>query len=269
MLTRRIAPAAASTRPDGRPDGRAACDPTGLLALQRSAGNRTVTRVVRRSLDRVTFTPGVMHDHRPSGHWGDVQAAPNSGWKEELICERMSPSGVVGAAIWAEFDDKPLALQHLNHYLSTGGGADFNENANLDRMLRTDVGVQRAIARVIPVGAARSGKVARSLKLEQDDYDSQDFRFAFGAIDRLDVEADFGAGTLHAWFQDRYEWHPVYPWYTAEPGDVARETNCVHAALVELKAGGVAKDYWMKGEATVPLSVLPAPSTGSGGGSGL
>ena len=39
--------------------------------------------------------------------------------------------------------------------------------------------------------------------------------------------------------------------------DKARETNCVHAAIVEMQAG-TAADYWMKGEATAPLSVLSA-----------
>jgi hypothetical protein len=36
-----------------------------------------------------------------------------------------------------------------------------------------------------------------------------------------------------------------------------------HAAFVELKSSG-AKDYWMKGEATVPLSVI-VPAGGGGG----
>ena len=47
--------------------------------------------------------------------------------------------------------------------------------------------------------------------------------------------------------------------YVKFPDDDAREPNCVHAALVELQSG-TAADYWMKGEATVPLSVLTAGS---------
>ena len=49
-----------------------------------------------------------------------------------------------------------------------------------------------------------------------------------------------------------------------------RETNCVHAALVELKSGGAA-DYWMKGEATIPLGDLAVPvkSKPDKGGGGL
>lgn len=44
----------------------------------------------------------------------------------------------------------------------------------------------------------------------------------------------------------------------------ARDTNCVHAALVELRSSGAA-DVWMKGEATVPLSVI-RPAKGGGKG---
>jgi hypothetical protein len=201
----------------------------------------------------------------PSGHWTDVQAAPNSGFAEGLICSHLSPAGVVGAAIADEFSDKPIALRHLLWYLGAGGGADLVEDANLESMLRTDSGVQALLNARIPTGRA-GGTASAHFKIEQNDYVNQDFRFAFGAIDRLDFEADFIAGTLHAWFQDRYEWHPVYPFYTAMAGDAVRSTNCVHAALVELKIGGVAKDYWMKGEATVPLSaVRPAPASGASG----
>ena len=34
-----------------------------------------------------------------------------------------------------------------------------------------------------------------------------------------------------------------------------RDTNCVHAALVELKSQGAA-DFWMIGEATFPLTLF-------------
>ena len=66
----------------------------------------------------------------------------------------------------------------------------------------------------------------------------------------------------------RYEFHPYYPsLYAVIPddptvplpdqhtGDVWRETNCVHAAMVELKDEGAA-DFWMIGQATVPLRLF-------------
>lgn len=212
------------------------------------------------------FQPGVNHGHTPSGRWADVQANPNSGFWVNRACANFSPNVVVLIAINREFSDKPLALDHLNWYLGNGQGADYIEDTNLDRLLRTDTGVQALLAGIIPSSAPASGRFTHNVKVEQSNYQNQDFRYAFGAIDRLDFEVDFTAGTVHAWFQDRYEWHPVYPGlYTALAGDVVRETNCVHAALVELQTGG-ARDFWMKGEATVPLSLFrraPAPS-GSG-----
>jgi hypothetical protein len=178
----------------------------------------------------------------------------------------MSPRELIGIAMLVKFRDKPLALAHLNWYLTTGRGADFPEDANIKMMLEKDTGVQAAIGSLIPRGRT-SGTFPSSLKIEQSNYAMEDLRFAFGAIDQLDFEADFAAGTLHAWFQDRYEWHPFYPGlYTAFSDDGARETNCVHAALVELKTSGAA-DFWMKGEATVPLSlVAKTAAPGSGGG---
>jgi len=175
----------------------------------------------------------------------------------------MTPRELVGAAILAEFRDKPIALNHLNWYLATGRGLDLPEDGNITDMLQRDRGVQAAIRALIPPGRT-SGTFATHLKLEQQNYGVEDFQFAFGAIDWLDVEVDFGAGTVHVWFQDRYEWHPVYPGlYTHFADDMARETNCVHAALVELKSSGAA-DFWMKGEATVPLSVITTGRAGAG-----
>jgi hypothetical protein len=227
---------------------------TPAALLHRSVGNRAAAGL----LQRVVFTPGVKHDHTPSGRWVDVQAAPNSGFFENRVCANSSPRTVVDLAIWAKFDDKPIAKKHLEWYLSAGKGADFVEDANLDSLLRSDVGVQAAIVAVLPSPWPSAGTFTGHVKIEQRDYVNQDFRFAFGAIDRLDFEVDWAAKTLHAWFQDRYEWHPVYSGlYTKYPDDDARDTNCVHAALVELQASGAA-DYWMRGEATVPL---PTPAS--------
>jgi len=203
------------------------------------------------------FHPGVMHDHKPSGRWADVQANPNSGFWENQVCKNFDPIDVMRAASFAALRGKPIATEHLRWFFS-GGGADFVEDSNLDLMLRTDSGVQGIIRARIPTGRS-SGIFIAHVEIEQDFYDDEDFQYAFGAIDRLDFAVDFAAGTLEAWFQDRYEWHPVYPFYTKLPGDIiagkARETNCVHAAAVELKSG-TARDYWMKGETTIPLAAL-------------
>ena len=201
------------------------------------------------------FTAGVSHKHKPCGKWADIQAAPNSGFVLNHLCPNMTPIQLVRTAMIAKFIDKPIALTHLDWYLVTGKGLDFKEDANIKDMMERDTGVQAAIAALIPPGRT-TGKFASNLKIEQSDYAVEDFQFAFGAIDRLDFEVDFGAKTIHVWFQDFYEWHPYYPGlYSAFSDDGARETNCLHAALVELKLTGAA-DYWMKGEATVPLSLV-------------
>jgi hypothetical protein len=203
------------------------------------------------------YNPGVNHGHKPSGRWSEIQDNPNSSIKVGFVCKHWSPRKVVDIAIFEEFRDKPIASEHLEWYLSKGKGADFVEDKYIEKMLRTDRGVQGAIMARVPGGSA-SGKFSGHFKLEQSDYDIEDFQYAFGAIDRLDFEADFAADTLHAWFMDRYEWHPYYPGiYDVQPDDGARETNCVHAAMVELKSVGAA-DFWMKGEATIPFSVVKA-----------
>ena len=109
-----------------------------------------------------------------------------------------------------EFDDKPIAKEHLDWYLTKGKGADLVENANIEKMLRSDRGVQAMIETRMPSPWPTTGKWATDFKVEQSDYVDQDLRFAFGAIDRLDIEVDFDAKTITGWFQDRYEWHPVY-----------------------------------------------------------
>ena len=84
--------------------------PGGVLALQRALGNRGVGAL----LQRVAYTPGSKHDHTPSGKWADVQKNPSSGFFENRVCANRSPQGVVDAAIWAKFDDKPIAKAHLD-----------------------------------------------------------------------------------------------------------------------------------------------------------
>jgi uncharacterized protein DUF4157 len=201
---------------------------------------------------KTVFHPGVMHNHQPSGRWADVQKNPDSGFGIESVCRHSSPGTVLTLAKATALYGNPIAIAHLNWYLN-GGGKDFIEDDNLELMLRTDAGVQDKITKSIPSGTS-TGIFSGHVVITQDNYSSDEFKNSFGEIDRLDFEVDFAAGTIHAWFQDRYEWHPVYSFYKQMPGDFARPTNCVHAAAVELKSEG-AKDYWMKGE--MPFKVIP------------
>jgi hypothetical protein len=200
------------------------------------------------------FHPGIMHDHQATGKWEEVQANPDSAIGINSICRHSPPEGVIVAAGLFELRDKPMAAEHLSWFLSKGSGSNFDENTNLDLLLRTDSGAQAKIRANIPVGQSK-GIFTGYVAISQDDYDDDEFKDSFGQIDRLDFEIDFDAGTFHAWFQDRYEWHPVYPFYKKYPDDYSRGDNCVHAAAVELKSG-TARDYWMKGEVTMPLSAL-------------
>jgi hypothetical protein len=207
------------------------------------------------------FIPGVMHNHKPSGYWPLVQANPDSeNWQIEWICRRgADPAEVMTLAFLAGLVGKPLAKEHLNWFLSTGSGADYVEDKNLEAMLRSDSGVQAKINKAIPKGRT-SGIFAAHFAIEQSDYSDDNYSYSFGEIDRLDFEVDFTAKTIHAWFMDRYEWHPVYPFYQLMHGDYKRPTNAVHAAAVELKAG-LARDYWMKGEVTIPLDAIQSTAS--------
>jgi hypothetical protein len=202
------------------------------------------------------FHPGVDHGHTPSGRWSDVKANPNSDFWANRVCANFTPNEVVEIAKKMEFSDKPIALEHLNWYLRNGGGADFVEDKYLALMLFIDTDIQNLLHGRIPSRAPSGGKFSGHLEVQQGDYHYRDFLYAFGAIDILDFEVYYTEGVVYVWFQDRYEWHPLYPrLYSVKSGDVWRPTNCVHAALVELKTRGAA-DFWMKGVAKVPLSVV-------------
>ncbi len=215
------------------------------------------------------FTPGrPAHNHKP-GKWAAVQADAKKNCNpltEEgrilCACAALGPENVIKTAMFAQFRGKPIATKHLEHYL-TGGGKEFDENANLKKLINVDPTVRDKLADEI--AKSNTGHVF----IEQGDYTDQDFRFAFGGIDRVEWEVDKAAGTVDIWFIDRYDFHPVGFGYIKHkgPGDIPRITNCVHAAAVEMKSVGSAKDFWMKGEATFPLSKFAkSPGGGKGGG---
>lgn len=229
------------------------------------------------------FHPGVAHDHRPTGRWADVQAdaakrcatAAGQLRKEiekgtsldprkvaalsktigiECACASLPPDLVAETARKTFMLGLSLAQRHLDHYLDGSGSPVV---VDLEDVLKRDAKVRSKLARAIK--RSRAGHI----RVGQGDYAEMDFQFAFGAIDRLDFEVDRASGLAHVWFQDRYEWHPVGFGYTHLPGDTRRDTNCVHAAMVELKASG-AKDYWMIGKADVLESMITGISATPG-----
>jgi hypothetical protein len=221
------------------------------------------------------FHPGVAHNHPPTGRWTAVQAdaAKRCGQARaqlqaeiakgrraspkrmadlsevigtECSCATLPPPAVLKTAQNTLMIRMPLARKHVDHYL-TGGGA--NLQVDLEDVIRRDAGVRAKLRNAFRI--ASKGFV----KINQKDYEVEDFRFAFGAIDRLDYDVDRAAGLVHVWFMDRYEWHPVGFGYKRLFGDERRVSNCAHAAAVELKSSGAA-DYWMIGDAVVPLALF-------------
>jgi hypothetical protein len=227
----------------------------------RRTGTTSVTR----------FHPGVSHDHRPTGRWADVQRDSQARCQVlqrravsdprgipgiaqtlavECACANSSPPWVATIVQNTIMSALPLARRHLAHYLA-GSGSPLT--VDLEDVIRRDSKFRAKLA-------AHVRRAARGhFNVNQSDYGVKDFQFAFGAIDRLDFEVSHAAGRVHVWFQDRYEWHPVGFRYSRLPGDIRRPSNCVHAAMVELKSSG-AKDYWMIGDAVVPLSLLSGGS---------
>jgi hypothetical protein len=226
------------------------------------------------------FHPGVRHDHTPSRKWEVVLHHPNNSGKGDPLKEALDkacqglaaaadapiplphgPELLVAAARAILFVKRPLASTHLEFYLK-GGGKDFVEDANIKDWIARDSGIRKRLKReIFPRGAKprTQGHFFFSQREYATDEAGQDFRFAFGSIDRVDFEVDLADHLVRVWFQDRYEWHPFYPsLYTPKPGDVARDDNCVHAAMVEMQDQGAA-DYWMKGVAEVPLSLIAGP----------
>ncbi|TWT02002.1 hypothetical protein [Reyranella sp. CPCC 100927] len=209
----------------------------------------------------VEYHPSPLHNHKPCGKWAEIQKAPNSPGRPDLewLCKKLDYPSFATAAI-GKLVGPGLARArlHMQRYLG-GTGRDMDQSDYLAKVLRQDKGVLTAIAENIPKGM-KTGVFAGNFFLDQGAYAMEEARLAWGGIYRLDFEVNFTAGTLRVWFMDRYEWHPYYPGlYTLCKEDLEdgpRETNCVHAAFVEMKSRGAA-DYWMFGAATVPASLLP------------
>lgn len=205
------------------------------------------------------------HNHMPCQNcWSQICDNPSnrpinvsSTYLWLLAKAHASPRTVVNQAKLYAFSDKPIGLAHLNHYL-TGHGVTVNEDRNLDNWIRTDSAARRNIADEIRLKRNPSSvQVRTTIEFDQEMFGDQDYRYAFGTIDFLDIEADFVANTVTLWFEDRYEWHPSHPQFQPRcPNLKIRDTNFLHAALVQMKLEGAA-DYWMRGEVTFPLSLFP------------
>jgi hypothetical protein len=214
------------------------------------------------------FTPGrPAHNHPPQNNWPAVQAASQDACLSfgpssvDCTCAALSPAGVMSTAAWWELSGNPVAEAHLDHYL-TGSGKEYNEDTNFYNLLVQDKAVRSKF------GDAVHEKSVGSIPVWQGDYTVEDYRLAFGGIDRVDFEAHNLQNTVDIWFIDMYEFHPVgFGHQDMGVGDDLRSTNCVHAAAVEMKNQGAA-DFWMKGQVTVSMSWLLEGRGYEGGGGG-
>ncbi|MDY6943547.1 MAG: DUF4157 domain-containing protein [Pseudomonadota bacterium] len=256
--------------------------------VQQAAHGERINRVPNPAPPPDPYVPGrPAHNHPAQGNWAAVQAnaavvcaretttvtppAPlpqvpipvgtTERGKSECACAVMSPANVLAAARSIEMSGKPLAIAHLDHYLS-GGGADYVEHSNLDDLMNTDAGARGVVAGAI--GVADRGQVF----IHQYNYSDENFLLAFGGIDRVDYQVDRAGGTVDVWFKDRYDFHPAGFGHTnmgvGDDPPPGRVTNCVHLAAVELKSSGAA-DYWMFGHATLPLSLFSSTTSPSPG----
>ena len=209
---------------------------------------------------------GVNHGHAAKGKFAAVKARPYDPFFPfesdfvvkagitVLIQNSKDEAGFVNVVQFVHFRDLPLAKAHIQHYL-TGGGADFNEDDNIAAWLQADVAPRRLIRDSINRNRGAGRFFFEEAEFKAVSYTKADFRDSFGGIDRLKWEVDFDVGFVHVFFKDRYEWHPVYDFYDRQSGDSIRNTNPIHAAMVEMKRQGAA-DYWMVGEAFVPIGLF-------------
>jgi hypothetical protein len=233
----------------------------------------------------IIFSPGVEHNHQPLSSevdwYNKVCPNPNNRPPDDPLALKLTalaatgptPRKVINLALDEFKKDKPNAAAHLEWYLKEGG-KDFNEDNNIATWIRNDGMARRKIGRLIRAKLIASPGVDPNLgsvfgipnlnlvvrdqfEFDREEFGNLDFRNAFGSIDKVDILADLAAGTFRVWFQDRYEFHPMYPGlFLPECKDgKPRNTNFAHAAGVQMKLEG-AKDYWMKGQATLPLDVL-------------
>jgi peptidoglycan hydrolase-like protein with peptidoglycan-binding domain len=250
------------------------------VTVNANGSSASITAVVKTFGGPPKFHEGVHHDHTPSRKFDDVIRSPNNSGKgtlkaildktcvglvaladapislphgPELLVAAARPALAVRAGL--------VASAHLEFYLS-GSGKDFVENTNIKDWVTADSGIRAKLkGAIFPVGAKPrlEGEFFFGQGAYATDRTSQDFRFAFGSIDFVSFEVDLASNLVRVFFKDRYEWHPFYPkLYPVKTGDVARDDNCLHAALVEMQDQGAA-DYWMVGVAEVPLSLIRKP----------
>lgn len=230
------------------------------------------------------------HQHKGGdGRWDKVQeieaenclSTPKLSVRYAMscLCSVNQPEELIRQTFIAEMIDKPLARKHLSYYLN-GSGKELNVDESVMEMFMKDEGV-RALLKMNIQGGMRNSVFSGNFMIRQSTYAIEDFQKAFGGIDRVDWLVHPGHKFVEVWFKDPYDFHPVYPGLYDNLGDGAdamvRDTNCLHAALIELteKNGTIdrskfvdlmqkmgieykyqAKPFIMRGKAIIPLEYI-------------
>jgi peptidoglycan hydrolase-like protein with peptidoglycan-binding domain len=259
-------------------------DLNGLLLDHDFPTHTSLDVVVGTGLGHPKFVEGSQHNHKAAHRWQEIRKHPGNlhGSKDseietiavesERLCkDSATPEKFVHeltegkfAPVWG---GKPVAKKHLDWYLD-GSGADFLEDGNISAWLRRDTGIlSRLRSEIFPPN--KKIQLQGHFTFVQESYSkaAEDFQLAFGTIDRVDFEVDMAQNVVRVWFQDRYEWHPFYPgMYDVQlgtpeyphAGDGRRPSNCIHAAMVEMKdrkdGKPKARDFWMKGLGEIDLA---------------
>lgn len=235
---------------------------------------------------------GIEHNHKPCGRWKEVQWKPRNsfyghsegGMTQSLyfsqMCSGCDTPKCVMEKLRKDFQSTMpgygtlvIAADHLDWYLH-GGGREYNEDNYIKAWMKSDNGLKKVMTQLYREIPDKRGKKEGVYEFTQGLYENDDFRNSWGSLDKMHWEFNFDLDECTIWWKDRYEWHPYYPAFTYEyegkkifyppmydvqaGDDDPRTTNCVHAAAVEMKSQGAA-DYWMKGQATVPIKDVLLP----------
>jgi hypothetical protein len=267
-----------------RPVHEVAQPPAADMPLQRQRQNRDFrsgSRSGRPTTPSLGACHPAQHDHRPAAPWSDLQRGfqarcgaaasdvvsqagnalddvlhgrmpraphlPDPRSSIDCACAVGSPRQAALAAMPRLTIAGPLATSFYLHFLGASG-ADMT--IDVADMITRSSGVREKIRRSI-AGGAMSGIT----RLDQSDYGVDDFQFAYGAIDCVRWRALPPAGRrwrnvpttrVEVSMLDYYEFHP----------ERTGVSQCAHAACVDLVSTGGAKNFWMRGNATVTWAQL-------------
>lgn len=228
------------------------------------------------------------HHHEPAeGNWAKIQQISKEKCDDtyleskyltaECLCANNSPAEIMETILGTQMYFMPIAQEHLRYYMSGKGGI-YNENKNLKDLIENDDKVKQLFGNSMG-GRINAGVNEGHFMIEQGHYGLQDYRYAFGGIDRVDWMYDPGTKQVMIWFKDPYDFHPYYKDIYKDLGtgdrftQGPRSTNCIHAAAVELLKSGDedtgAAIFIMRGEATFDithfdLNAKPPLKDGSG-----